>query len=35
MRDEIARALAFGGSAVLAERTIDITTTGRTGLLHG
>jgi deazaflavin-dependent oxidoreductase (nitroreductase family) len=30
MRDEISRALALGGSAVTAERTIDITTTGRT-----
>jgi hypothetical protein len=30
MRDDIARALALGGSAVIAERTVDITTTGRT-----
>jgi deazaflavin-dependent oxidoreductase (nitroreductase family) len=30
MRDDIARALELGGSAVIAERTIDITTTGRT-----
>jgi F420H(2)-dependent quinone reductase len=30
MRDDIARALARGGSAVIAERTVDITTTGRT-----
>ena len=30
MRDDISRALALGGSAVIAERTVDITTTGRT-----
>jgi F420H(2)-dependent quinone reductase len=30
MRDDIARALALGGSPVIAERTVDITTTGRT-----
>lgn len=29
MRDDIARALAISRSATLAERTIDITTTGR------
>jgi deazaflavin-dependent oxidoreductase (nitroreductase family) len=30
VRDDIVRALARGGSAVIAERTVDITTTGRT-----
>jgi F420H(2)-dependent quinone reductase len=30
MRDDIARALALGGSPVIAERTVDITTKGRT-----
>jgi deazaflavin-dependent oxidoreductase (nitroreductase family) len=30
MRDDIARALALGGSPVIAERTVDITTIGRT-----
>ena len=30
MREDIARALALGGSAAVTERTIDITTTGRT-----
>jgi hypothetical protein len=30
MRDDIVRALALGGSGVIAERTVDITTTGRT-----
>jgi hypothetical protein len=29
MRDDIAQALALGGSAEIAERTVDITTTGR------
>jgi deazaflavin-dependent oxidoreductase (nitroreductase family) len=29
MRDDVVRALAIGRSADLAERTIDITTTGR------
>lgn len=29
MKDEVARALAIGPDASLAERTIDITTTGR------
>jgi deazaflavin-dependent oxidoreductase (nitroreductase family) len=29
MRDDVLRALAIGRSAALAERTIDITTTGR------
>jgi deazaflavin-dependent oxidoreductase (nitroreductase family) len=30
MREDIARALTRGGSPVIAERTVDITTTGRT-----
>jgi len=30
MRDDVRRALALGGSPVIAERTVDITTTGRT-----
>jgi hypothetical protein len=30
MNDEIARALSLGGSSEIAERTVDITTTGRT-----
>jgi deazaflavin-dependent oxidoreductase (nitroreductase family) len=29
MRDDVAHALTLGGSPVLAERTIDISTTGR------
>jgi deazaflavin-dependent oxidoreductase (nitroreductase family) len=30
MRADVASALALGGSSVIAERTVDITTTGRT-----
>jgi deazaflavin-dependent oxidoreductase (nitroreductase family) len=30
MREDVAQALALGGSPVIAERTVDITTTGRT-----
>ncbi len=30
MRADVASALALGGLSVIAERTVDITTTGRT-----